>query len=88
MPENRSIVQYHLILSVFLLTAGLATAIPPESTARDKRICTLLKLSERMSNVPLGVRPRVAKRSNPYAKRRDVDSANVGEVARRSAPRT
>ena len=58
------------------------------NAAKVNNSWTLLNESERMSNVPEGFKPRVMKRSRPYAKRSDVDSTSPGEDARDVAPRT
>jgi len=60
---------------------GLVNAI---ATLRPKIVrisCGLLKVSERMSNVPLG-ETRVKNRSRPVARMSEVDSRVVGEECR------
>ncbi len=79
--------QYHFALNAFLCTAGLATTIPMLRTANVSNSCALLKLSERISNVPEGVRPRVRNRSKPYVKSNDVDSSRAGDEIKDLAPR-
>ena len=80
--------QYHLARNAFLCTAGLAIAIPPLSTASVSSSWNLLKLSERISNVPEGVRARVMNRSNPCAKSNELDSSNAGDEVSAVAPST
>jgi hypothetical protein len=61
--------------------------IPPLNPASVSRSWSLLKLSERISNVPEGFTPLVKNRSMPWVNNSEVDSSNAGEEMMARAPR-